>query len=72
VALVTLKRHEKIVTISSPFESVFITSHHVLKTILIDRSPNWKGISNRNGIALPAPYLPACFEIPAIAAEVGA
>jgi hypothetical protein len=53
-------------------KSLLIFCYHVLKSILVHWSPHWEGISNRNGIALPAPYLLACFEIFVITAEVGA
>jgi hypothetical protein len=53
-------------------EPLFISGHYVLKSILIYRSPNREWISKRNGITLPAPYFPACFETSAIAAKVGA
>jgi hypothetical protein len=67
-----LERSHQVISVPSSLETVFISGHHTLETVLINWSSNGEWISNRNGIALPAPYFPTCLEISSIAAEVGA
>jgi hypothetical protein len=72
VTFVALKRRHQVVSIPSPLKLFFVSGHNVFEAIFVYRSPNREWIANRNGVALPAPYFPACFEISSIAAEVGA